>query len=392
MTRSAGVPVLTLLDAHIASVGAESLGRGPDPYESRPIAHPMALALYAEGLATLSDQGVEREWLMVDLADRLLELASGETMAWGLGFDWRGGDGSAPYAITTAACGRALLSVYRTTGGERYGEAADRAADWLRETLPWTELPGTGHRGPAYSLALPHALPNVASVVAGFLAEAAALLDARHADLAAEALQAVMAAQRRGYWTYGDTGTKQGDGALPGDVVVDLIHTSYALAGLAGCIVHLPKGASAAAAAAGPAALRDGIEFAKRHLATADGWCREKVVIADVATPLGEELANRPRLRRREIDDGVWAVAFPAESRLWGYGAWIEALARAEAAGQADAADLLPVLEYVWSVVATDPSARFPLTSADRGAYPRHEAHLFLGLALARPMLGEGIA
>jgi len=380
-----------LLRAHVAAVGAERLGVGPDPYLARPTTHPMALALYLEGLVELHAQG--DQGVPSTVGDRLLSSAASDSRAWGLGFGWHGRDAGEPYAITTAVCGRALLALYRATGSERHRLAATAAADWLCDAVEWPELPGTGRRGPAYSPNLPYAVPNVTSMAAGFLWQAATMLDPRYADNAREATLAVVAAQAHGAWAYGEAGSRQ-EGRLPAAIVVDLIHSSYTLLGLADCVAQAPAlgGDHAASAGAARIALADGLGFVARHLSTTSGWCREKVAIADERTKHGAELANRPRLRRREIATGVWVVAFPAESRLWGYGAWLSAMARATAIGAADAETLLPTLSYVWAKLATSPSARFPLTSDDRRAFPRHEAHLFAGLAAAGPVLAEAAA
>lgn len=384
-----------LLHAHIAAVGAERLGVGPDPYLARPTTHPMALALYVEGLVELRAQGDHSipSTIAATTGDRLASLRAGDSGAWGLGFGWRGTDANEPYAITTALSGRALLALYRATGSERHRRAATAAADWLCDAIQWPELPGTGHCGPAYSPSLPHALPNVTSMAAGFLWQAATTLNPRYADSAQEATLAVIAAQSHGAWAYGETGNRA-EGALPAAIVVDLIHSSYTLLGLADCVVQAPTLGDnyAASAAAARVSLADGLGFVANHLATPSGWCREKVAIADERTKHGAALANRPRLRRREIATGIWVVAFPAESRLWGYGAWLAAVARAAAVGAADAETLLPTLSYVWATLATSPSGRFPLTSDDRRAFPRHEAHLFGGLAAADPVLAEAAA
>jgi hypothetical protein len=380
------------LESHLRAVGVETLGFGPDPYSAAPTTHPMALALYARGIAELRLQGIggAPSELVQELGGRLAATASSDPRAWGLRFGWRDGAADEPYAITTAICGRAFLSLYRATGSERDRRAAAGAAEWLCDALAWPELPGTGHAAPAFSPGLAYAIPNVASMVAGFLWEAAVLLDPRYADRALEATLAVLAVQDGGSWRYGDTGRRDGPD-LPAAMVVDLVHSSYTLTGLAECVAHGPAlgGKHAACAADSRRALAEGLRFVESQLATSTGWCREKVALADDATAHGAKLVNRPGLRRRRLSGNCWVVAFPAESRLWGYGAWLAAVAQAIEVGVADAEALVAPLGYVWAVLAREPSGRFPLTAGDRRAFPRHEAHLFQGLTAARGPLGE---
>jgi hypothetical protein len=387
-----GRPLLTLLDAHLTSVGERGIGVGPDPYNAATVTHPMALALYARGLAEMpdSDAMAPRLELATALGEQLVGAAAGGAWAWGLGFGWDSRDAGEPYAITTALCGHALLSLYAATGSERHRRAAGGAADWLCEGLAWPPMPGTDHAGPAYSPALPYAIPNVTSMVAGFLWRATTLLDASYGDRAETATRAVVDAQAHGCWTYGELGDRD-EGSVPRTTIVDMLHSSYTLAGLAECVARAPALAPrrASCAAAAQRALSSGLAFVATRLVTPRGWCREKVVVADTRTEAGAALANRPGLRRHEIADGIWIVAFPAESRLWGYGGWLSTVARAVDGGLADAELLLPALSYVLAKLTVDPSARFPYTSRDRHAWPRQEAHLFEGLGAARRAVAE---
>lgn len=311
----------------------------------------MAYAQYARGAATLAGAGIRNaDDLAVTAFERLARVATRGTdgAAWGLNFAWRE-DETAPYTVTTAIAGLALLDVHHACGAARALALADDAARWLTLELPWRRV-GDG-AAPRYSPHVDLVLPNVASLTGGFLARIAAQTGSTLFRYGARAaLRFVVDAQLpSGAWTYG------GGADDVEEPVVDLVHSAYTIDGLLVAAAALPEL---------ECVVRPAVAAGLRLVATAffrpDGSAAERLV-----------------LRR----DGL--VQQPAESRLWGYAAALAAARRASRAGYA-ADDLAAALERrIMMAFTTDVSGRFPYRPGDRRYFPRHESHLFEALALS---------
>src|SRR3954454_24747312 len=119
MTRATRVESLVdLLDRHLAAVGPERCGFGPDEYADRELDHPAAYALYLRGLVSLHSATGRSSDLAACRTPRTRLLGLRRGRAGGLAFAWRGRPAAEPYAITTALAGRALASLLRADGDD----------------------------------------------------------------------------------------------------------------------------------------------------------------------------------------------------------------------------------------------------------------------------------
>ena len=370
--------LVDLLDHHLEAASWRGLGYGPDPYSEDPVTHPMAVAMYLRGLAALArvtDRQDHHDASRRELV-RLLDLR-GPDGGWGLGFTHWGRGGDTSYAITTAIAGRALAEHVVTTDDPRAAAEVAAAADWLIDYLPWAfQRPGAC---PWYAPTLNQQLPNVAAMVGGFLHQAATLTgEARYRPPARAALRFVLSRQRPdGEWTYGGR-TSRRSGAVRAADTVDLLHMGYVLEGLGATI----EWGDACDAAALRRARARGQQFVERWLVGPGGRCWEKVVPVDPSDPLSATLLDNPRLEQHwSADTDRCVVRFPAESRLWGYGAILGAAARGDAAAAVGGGLNESVLARLLAVHMIDLSGRFRYLADDRAAYPRHESHLFEALS-----------
>lgn len=368
-------PIAELIDRHLDAVTVDGLGWGRDFYSARPQWHPMAGALYATGLSGLyGHTGDPRHLEAASATLAALSRARLQRGGWGLGFGYRGLASDTPYSITTVLAGRAFAEHHLITGSRSSLAEALRTARWLIHAMPWS-FTGAG-AGPWFSPGISDVLPNVASMVGGFLHQARALSGdpalARPARLATAFV--VRAQHEDGYWTYGFASGLPAGGVRP-DAVVDAVHTAYIIDGLN--LALRWEGDSPSIRAA----IRKGVEFLRRSLLSPRGLLLEKVVSVDETDPFSATLLDNPRLTQTKGGRGETLVAFPGESRLWGYGAMLGALGRAHARGlcSRDPADWM--LRRLLGAQLADASGRFRYLASDRRAFPRHEAHAVEGLS-----------
>ncbi|MHB8656852.1 MAG: hypothetical protein ACYC91_02705 [Solirubrobacteraceae bacterium] len=336
----------------------------------------MAYAMYARGflnLYTLRGRAEDLNRAQAAL-DQLRHLATPDQTAWGLGFAWREVEADAAYAITTALCVLAYADHHAVTGDLGSLGLACKAGGWLVDSLPWGESPAG--RGPFFAPEMPWILPNVTAMVGGALARLH-LLTCEHsfAASAAVARDTVLATQdESGFWSYGFAGKRPVSGLDPA-LTVDAVHTGYVLDGCAELALGgLDDGRL------GPA-LRNGFRFVSGELLRPGGLCLEKVVPIVTDEPQVAELLSNPRLTRRPLDTGREIVAFPQESRLWGYGALLGAAARALRCGAL--AVMFPaesLLSRLLSVHLRSASGRLAYLPRDPRAFPRHESHAVEGI------------
>jgi hypothetical protein len=367
--------IVELIDNHLEAATCRGLGWGIDAYSDQPRVHPMACALYASGLSALYWQSRDPRYLReADAAAGALASCRLRGGAWGLGFEYRHLGRDEPYAITTALAGRGLAEHHVATGSDSSLTQILETARWLASALPWSFLGGGA--GPWFAPGMAVVLPNVASMVGGFLHQSHALTgDSTLLRPARLAIAFVLGAQRpQGHWTYGYAAGTPAGGVRPNDVV-DAIHTAYILDGL---ILTLTWCGDTQAVRS---AIRRGVGFLLHWLLQAEGVLREKVVPVDDADPQSRTLLSNPRLSAEPFGSGRTMVSFPGESRLWGYGGVIGALARAHLLGLAPFEPLDRMLQRLLAAHLADATGRFRYLADDARAFPRHEAHVVDGLA-----------
>ena len=364
-----------LIDQHLDTVTVDALGWGTDAYSARPQWHPMACALYASGLSALYRHSRHTGHLeAADAALAALRRTRLQRGGWGLGFEYRGLGRDTPYSITTALAGRAFAEHHLITGSRSSLGEALRTARCLVHAMPWS-FAGAG-AGPWFAPGIPDVLPNVASMVGGFLHQARALTgDSALARPARLATAFVLRAQHEdGYWTYGYASGVPAGGVRPNDVV-DAVHTAYIIDGL-NLALRWERDTPSVRTA-----IRKGVEFVRRSLLSPRGLLLEKIVPVDEADPYSAKLLGNPRLTRTAGLRGGTLVAFPGESRLWGYGATLGALCRAHARGLCSLDPADRILQRLLAGQLADPSGRFRYLANDRRTFPRHEAHVVEGLS-----------
>jgi hypothetical protein len=370
-----------LLDYHLDARGWRDYGYGLDPYcEDEAHDHPMANALYLRGLVNMHRATGDARYAdgARALAHRLAEPAAREDPpAWGLPFVWRGQPAGSPYVVTTAICGLALVDSLSVDGSEEVRRAILRAASWIADDVPWHE-----HRdgaGPLYAPGLPDLATNVVSLAGAFLYRASRLR--RNAKLRRRAVAALRftidSQHERGFWQFREPGVPGFSESLS-DATVDILHSAYVLDGLT---LALEAGAEREKELFGlRSAIALGMRFYRSELFRPAGDALEKLVVAS-----WDRRGDRRLLRQRDSWHGylgsrTWLVPFEAESRLWGYGAALAAAARAEWTGAAPFADAAAIARAVHGAF-TSPTGRFSYGRTDPRAFPRHEAHVFDGLA-----------
>jgi hypothetical protein len=104
-------------------------------------------------------------------------------------------------------------------------------------------------------------------------------------------------------------------------------------------------------------------------------------VIADEREPRTARLLERSTLTRQYLPGGRWVVEFDAEARLWSYGAVVGALARAAEAGCCGLDDADGFATRLQHMRMGSPDGRMAYRADDARAFPRHESHVFEGLA-----------
>jgi hypothetical protein len=340
----------------------------------------MAYALYARGFLNLHRLTGESGYLesTATALRRLEQLRSpARRPCWGLGFSWRERPAEHPFTITTAICGSAFLQFALATGDPSALATAHATARWLAHDIPWAVK--VGGASPWFSPDLPYPLPNVTSATAGLLAGVAVKSGDPSLVPAVQAASSFVLTTQHlaGFWRYGYGGIGA-RGSLRPENVVDAVHSSYVLDGLAALLSSAPPWLERSRVRA---AVRSGARFFCDAFIESDGRCREKVVAVDRDDPLSSELLERPRLQSIAVDRHVTLAAFPTESRLWGYGAALGAFARAGAHGLVDPVAMWPTVHRIYSIHMTPTSGRFRYLPDELGPYPRHEAHLFEGLS-----------
>lgn len=373
-------PLVALLDHHLTAVKWRDYGYGLDPYcQGEPHHHPMAYGLYLRGLVNLHRATGEPKYADAarDVAQRLLEIAGDGTPVWGLPFSWRGQPAGSPYVVTTAICGHALLDWLSVEPDEEIRRTIVGAASWIACDVPWHEH-GAG-AGPVYAPGLPDLATNVVSLAGGFLYRVSRIKRrARLRGRAVAALRFTIDSQHeRGFWQFREPGVPGFSDSLS-DATVDILHSSYVLDGLT---LALEAGAEREKDLFGlRSAIALGMRFCRSELFRPSGQALEKLVIAR-----WDRRDERRIVRRRDRWHGylgarTWLVPFETESRLWGYGAALAAAARAEWTGVAPFADAAAIARVVHRGF-TSPTGRFAYRRADPRPFPRHEAHVFDGLA-----------
>lgn len=389
--------LLEWITAHLARVEPDTCGFGRDPYHATPADHAMAYAYYARGYASLYRATSDERYLgAADVAlERLVGLPTpGDHLAWGLPFTANNLEPGHPYAITTALCSLAFLERHLSSPHDASLEAAHDACRWLTRTLPWTDVAGT--RAPTYAPGFPAVAVNVAAMVAAALYGVAGQVGAPRfrADAVASLVHVRDAQAESGFWPYA---SPEFDACWPshrrGEIaahrVVDNLHSAYVLDG-AGIAVRAGAGSAGAMLHLRPM-IAHGLDFLSRHLYLPSGRGFEKLVIADEGDPTTRRLLRRRAMPRRYLSAGRWLVAYPAETRLWGYGATVAMFSRLHLAGIHAVDDsAVGILRWLAGHHLRDPSGRFPLLSDDPSAFPRHEAHLFDGLCSLVEALSVG--
>lgn len=342
----------------------------------------MARALYMRGLLVLHATTGDRDYLRA--SDELRELLAHDVTdrpaAWGLGFSWSGAGSDTAYTVTTALVTSALAADCTITGRDDAADLLERACHWLTVEVPWRVV-GRG-AAPWYAPAIPYVLPNVAALVAAALAEAYAVT--RDARLLAPLQQATAFTLDQehpaGLWLYGYAGRRT-DGNIRLPNVIDALHSAYVLEGLL----------TVAAAGAGEADLlepiRRGLDAYADVLVDADGRLLEKAVFSRLDDEPTKRLRSPRRGEQRRLGGTAALTRLPPESRCWGYGAAVMMTARAQALGLSCPRRLERLLERVVGTHLSSPDGRFPYLPNDRRAFPRHESHLFDGMAARYALL-----
>jgi hypothetical protein len=377
--------VIRQLMYHLRHREGSACGRGLDEYaRNEVLEHPMAYAMYCRGMLALAsatgDSGVRGS--AIAAGSRLLDLSTGmEARSWGLPFEWRDRPANHPYAITTALAALALTALAREEGDWVWVAAAAQASRWLTEELPWSQVDSGS--APWYAPGEQVLAYNVASTVAAALAEAFELQqEPRLLDRMWSAMRYVLAGQHpSGGWRYATEAEAETEGHSESGSVVDLVHSAYTLDGLIAGLatsqrsgVPIPEGV--------PEAIAVGVEFIDRYLLAPDGLAHEKVVIVESPDDEAVRLLFMENVDRAPMAGGGWIVTFPAESRAWGYGAAAGALSRALRMGFPGARDPLDaIMNRVTSAFLQDSLGRFPFRPDELAHFPRHESHLFDGMA-----------
>ena len=377
---------------------ASTYGLGLDEYaRDEPLEHPMAYSLYCRGMLALAKVTGDARWRRsaAIAGSRLLELSSMDGgRAWGLPFSFRDLPPHHPYAITTALGCLSLTALARDPDGEAWLGASEEAAAWLAHDLPWTST--AEGSAPWYAPEDPRLTYNVTSMVAAALAEAFEIhQQSPLLDRAWLAARYVLDGQHRtGCWRYGSEGEAEGPHSLA-DSVVDLVHTSYILDGLVTALAASQRGGFPLPVGIADAISR-GIDFIGRYLLSRRGFAHEKVVLVDAPEDEAAQLLFRDGLARSPVRGGAWLVTFPAESRAWGYGAGMGALSRAVQIGFRNADRPLDFLaSRVLGSFMYDSGGRIPYRPGEPLYFPRHESHVFEGMAgcaltLMRPRRNPG--
>jgi hypothetical protein len=371
--------LLGILRFHAQQLNPDRIGHGRDAHLTGKADHPMAYGIYARGLVALARAGGE-DWPL-EIAERALAVLQQHVtherrVAWGLGFGHGANDPSTLYAITTAICGHAFLDYALAADAERFIETAISAGEWLVSDLPWSLEPvgAAPWYAPGHSLLA----PNVAAKVGAFLGELYAVTGTATFKVHAVRATAFLLHRqdRAGFWTYGRHWARSRGYVRPSQVI-DTVHSAYVLEGLA----RLSTLATGAARAAVTRCVQSGWRFVRESMVVRDGRIIEKVVVVDSEDPRSAPLLRNPRLPQRSLNDGRVIVAFPAESRAWGYGAALGAAATAMARAVPIGEPLAATEAYLWHRYLRRPVGRFPYNASDARSFPRHEAHLLEGLA-----------
>jgi len=370
-------PLVRMCLHHLDAVGLERCGFGPDPYDPEPRHHPMAYALYIRGLVSLYRATGDPAVLQAAeaLTQRLGDLSTGAPRGWGLPFAWQGQPADHPYSITTALCGHAMLELFEAGNGSIALELLQSACTWLVDGVEWTGDDSTG--SPWYAPGVPDVAVNVASQAGGLLFAAAGVASTPRAEeRGVAALRLVAKGQHGlGYWTYRPAG--EATASPINDASIDAVHTAYVLDGLV-----------AAARVGGRRripALRDtvasGLRFALDNLFDRAGVQVRKLVAASLDTAEERRLIDMAGGAAHYTAPGRWLAPYPGAAPLWGYGGMLGAVGRALRAGVSELDRALPLLEQLHTTVLRRTDGRFPYSPEEHGMYPRHEAHVFDGLA-----------
>jgi len=370
-------PLARLCLHHLEAVGVECCGFGPDPYDPEPRHHAMAYALYARGLVSLYRATGDVSLLQAAeaIAQRLADLSVGSPPGWGLPFPWQGRPSGHAYAITTALCGHSMLELFEAGGSSLALELLGRACSWLVDGVEWSGVDSAG--APWFAPGMPDVVVNVASQAGGLLFAASHIVPAPRAEeRGVAALRLVADGQHGlGYWTYRPAGSQMA-GAL-NDSSIDAVHMAYVLDGLVtaarfGARRQLPG-------------LRDsvasGLRFALDNLFDRTGVQVRKLVAASLDTPQERRLIEMAPEPPRYAPPRRWLAPYPGAAPLWGYGGMLGAVGRALGAGVSELGRALPLLDRLQAIALRRTGGRFPYSSDDAGTYPRHEAHVFDGLA-----------
>jgi hypothetical protein len=377
--------VVQQLMYHLRHREGSVCGRGLDEYaRDEVLEHPMAYAMYCRGMLTLASvTGDARvRGSAIAAGARLLELSNGTDLrSWGLPFEWRDHPANHSYAITTALACLAMSALAHEDGDWSWLAASAEASRWLSEELRWSDVDSGS--APWYAPGEPVLAYNVASTVAAALAEAFDLQqEAFLLDRIWSAVRYVVAGQHpSGCWRYASRAGKRDAGHLESESVVDLVHSAYTLDGLITTLaashrlgLPIPQGVQGA--------ISRGIEFVERHLLSPTGIAHEKVVLVQGRDDEAARLLFKENVARTPTAAGSWVVTLATESRAWGYGAAVGALSRALALGFPSArAPLEALASRVTSGFVQDSRGRFPFRPGESLYFPRHESHLFEGMA-----------
>ena len=372
--------LIRVLEYHLEHVDLPYCGRGLDPWhEDAELDHPMAYALYLRGLAHLhratgNDAHLQAASVVLD---RLLEIASpGTEVAWGLPFEWRNLPANHPYTITTAICALAIADLHRVAPQTRTLDLLDGVCEWLIDGVEW-QVRRRG-AGPGFAPGWTYLATNVVSMTAAALdAGFQATGRAQFRDSAAEAVAYVIDQQgEQGWWTYADSDSPRAE-EEQGTQTIDNVHTAYTLDGLVGCLGLTTTRDTRD----WTARVKAGAQFYFERLYEPSGRGREKLTLLLSGSNEADAAESNPRLDTSELDKRRVVAAYPQETRLWGYGAALGMLARGSARGLVRPEAGRRVLRWVLLNHAAHSNGRFSFLSDDPRAFPRHEAHLFEGLA-----------
>jgi hypothetical protein len=370
-------PLARLCLHHLEAVGVERCGFGPDPYDSEPRHHAMAYALYARGLVSLYRATGDVSLLQAAeaIAQRLSDLSVGSPPGWGLPFSWQGCPAGHPYAITTALCGHSMLELFEAGGSSLSIELLGRACTWLVDGVEWSYADSTA--APWFAPGMPDVVVNVASQAGGLLVAASRIARMPQVEERGFAALRLVADGQHGlgYWTYRPAGSATA-GAL-NDSSIDAVHTAYVLDGL---IAAARFGARRRIPG-----LRDsvasGLRFALDNLFDRSGLQVRKLVAASLDSPQERRLIEAAPDVLRYAPPRRWLAPYPGAAPLWGYGGMLGAVGRALRVGVSELDRALPLLERLQATALRRVGGRFPYSPDDPGPYPRHEAHVFDGLA-----------